>query len=150
MLDFRRHMSSSPILRVLGQAFCVGIVLFQMGCNETPTAPSSHPAVGDWSGVLVDRIAGQGNLRLNLRYDAATDTVGGVWTVSLARGGTVQGRATVWAKLEPFVPLLSCGETQSAGGMNLAVDPDRLHGSFFFFSNQCPPLDSGTLDVTRQ
>jgi hypothetical protein len=141
---------TSRISRVLGRAFCVGIVLFQTGCQETPTAPSPHPAAGDWSGVLVDRIAGQGTLRLNLRYDAATDTVGGVWTLALARGDTVQGRATVWARLDPFVPVLSCGETQSAGGMNLTVDPDRLHGSFFFFTNQCPPLDSGTIDVTRQ
>ena len=44
---------------------------------------------------MVDRVAGQGNLRLNLRYDTATDTVGGLWTLTLARGGTVQGRATL-------------------------------------------------------
>ena len=99
---------------------------------------------------MADRVAGQGNLRMNLRYDTATDTVGGLWTLTLPRGGTVQGRATVWAKSESFVPLLSCGETRSAGGMNLMTDSDRLHGSFFFFPGQCPPLDSGTIDVTRQ
>ena len=99
---------------------------------------------------MVDRVAGQGNLRLNLRYDTATDTVGGPWTLTLPRGVTVQGRASVWAKSDSLVPLLSCGGTRSAGGMNLTTDSNRLHGSFFFFPNQCPPLDSGTVDVLRQ
>jgi hypothetical protein len=143
-------MSTSRFSRVLGQACWIGLVLFHIGCNDTPTAPSPHPAVGDWSGVLIDRNAGQGTLRMNLRYDASTDTVGGIWTLTLARGGTVQGRTTVWAKIEPFVPLLTCGDTGGAGAMNLTVEPDRLHGTFFFFTNRCPPLDGGTIDVTRQ
>jgi len=96
---------------------------------------------------------------MELRYDSRFDTVTGPWSVTLAQGATVRGDASAWAgaRTDPFAPVLVCEPDTAAtvrpthlGGVNARIELNRLQGTFFFFSNDCPPLDSGTIDLTRQ
>ena len=130
--------------RVLLMSFFV--VALQLGC-DSPTRPTV-PAAGSWAGTVTDDTSGSGTFQLVLENPSGTQLVG-TWS-AVAAGQTVQGTASGSAVATPNLLNLTC-TGGGVGNLTLTVAGDRISSPYFFFGQvRCPPLDQGSVDLTRR
>lgn len=122
------------------------VVVCHLGCGG-PIQPAV-PAAGSWSGTLTDSTSGPGTLQLMLENPSGTQLVG-TWSAMVA-GQTVQGTATGSAVATPNLLNLSCSGG-GVGNLTVTVSADRISGPYFFFGQvRCPPLDQGSVTLSRR
>ena len=125
--------------------FFLGVV-FQLGC-DSPSRPTVA-AAGSWSGTVTDDTSGPGTFQLMLENPSGTQLVG-TWSAIVA-GQTVQGTASGSAVATPNLLNLSC-TGGGVGTLTVTAASGRISGSYFFFGQvRCPPLDQGSLELTRR
>jgi len=122
------------------------IVVSHLGC-ASPSRPTVA-AAGSWSGTVIDSTSGPGTFQLMLENPSGTQLVG-TWSVMLA-GQTMQGTASGSAVATPNLLNLSCSGG-GVGNLTVTVSADRISGPYFFFGQvRCPPLDQGSVTLSRR
>jgi hypothetical protein len=124
--------------------FLIGVC--HLGCGS-PSRPTVA-AAGPWSGTVTDSASGPGTFQLTLENPSGTQLVG-TWSATVA-GQTMQGTASGSAVATPNLLNLSCSGG-GVGNLTFTVSADRISGPYFFFGQvRCPPLDQGSVDLTRR
>jgi hypothetical protein len=122
-------------------AAACGALIVTSACSTSPS--STDPYQGTWTGSIVDRAAGPGTLRVELRAGASvegswTAVVGGAALTGTLASGSSQGAQRSFA--------VGC----APGSMLWAttVDGNRMSGTYI--TAGCSGLSGGSLDLVRQ
>lgn len=133
-MDRRTRVVAAPV------AACCALMM--AACSSAPS--STDPYHGTWTGTIVDRTAGGGSLRVELRASGGAE---GSWTATvgtagmsgtLAAAGSVGGERGFAATCRPQGSMLWV----------TSVSGNALTGTYV--TANCGNLSGGSLDLRRQ
>jgi hypothetical protein len=120
----------------------LAVLILTGACTSAPS--STDPYQGTWAGSIVDRVAGTGTARLELRAGSRLE---GSWTASVG-GASLSGSATSDSSTGAQRSFAVVCGAQGSMLWTTMVSGGSLTGTYL--AANCNGLSGGSLDLRRQ